>query len=237
MKLSDLKKPFPSNRISWRIGQAGKNGDRIWVKALAYFDARDGMDRLDEVLGAENWRDSYRYTGKENASVVCRIEIKIGDEWVGKEDGSEETDIEAVKGGMSGAFKRACVKWGIGRYLYDLPQTFANTCDKDAEGAIYARTQELGTFYWQAPQLPNWAKPDSELSAVPLPRVERQGSAAPSDMPSFPAPKLVAPKPAGAVGICPECSGKMMVSKYPNKVTGEIDFYCSKCKKSHPRTA
>jgi hypothetical protein len=36
----------------------------------------------------------------------------------------------------------------------------------------------------------------------------------------------------------PECCGKtMMVSKYPNKETGNIDWYCLKCKTSKPRAA
>lgn len=157
--LKSLKEPFPSNRISWRIGRAGKTGDKIWVKALAYFDARDGMDRLDEVVGPENWQDEYR---KDGAAVIARIGILVNGIWVWKEGTSEETDIEAVKGGESGAFKRACVKWGIGRYLYDLSEMFANTCAQNVEGAIYAKTNDLGTFYWQAPILPDWARPASE---------------------------------------------------------------------------
>src|SRR5690606_17516766 len=32
--------------------------------------------------------------------------------------GAGNTDVEADKGGISDAFKRAAVKWGVGRYLY-----------------------------------------------------------------------------------------------------------------------
>lgn len=39
-------------------------------------------------------------------------------QWIDKTDGAEDSDIEAVKGGLSDAFKRAAVKWNIGRYLY-----------------------------------------------------------------------------------------------------------------------
>ena len=35
------------------------------------------------------------------------------------------TEIEKVKGGLSNSMKRAGVQWGIGRYLYKLPTTFA----------------------------------------------------------------------------------------------------------------
>jgi hypothetical protein len=165
MNFKKLSEPFSGNRISWRIGQCGKTDDgKIWIKALAYFDARDGMDRLDEVAGHGNWQDEYRKVGD---AVICRLGIKVGDAWVWKEDASDETDIEAVKGGMSGAFKRACVKWGIGRYLYDLKEGFANTCDKGVEGAIYAKTKELGTFYWLPPRLPDWAIPENERGPKP----------------------------------------------------------------------
>lgn len=34
---------------------------------------------------------------------------------------------------------------------------------------------------------------------------------------------------------CDQCNGAMMISKYPNKQTGAIDWYCSKCKVSKPR--
>lgn len=178
-----LAEPFSGNRISWRVGMAGKSADgKIWVKALAYFDARDGMDRLDEVIGPDNWSDSYR---KEGESVICRLGIRTGYQtasgdpiWVYKEDASDETDIEAVKGGMSGAFKRACVKWGIGRYLYDLKEGFANVCDKSAEGAIYANTEKLGVFYWQPPRLPDWA----------LPEIERNKGPQPGNVTTFPKP-------------------------------------------------
>ena len=37
-----------------------------------------------------------------------------------KADGAGQTDMEAEKGALSDALKRAAVRWGIGRYLYDL---------------------------------------------------------------------------------------------------------------------
>ena len=40
--------------------------------------------------------------------------------WVAKADGAGDTAHEAEKGGISDAFKRAAVQWGVGRYLYRL---------------------------------------------------------------------------------------------------------------------
>ena len=115
MNLADLKKPFPPDCISWRVGSTTK--DKSKGMALAYIDARDVMQRLDDVCGPENWQCDYPHAAQKT---VCRIGIRVGDEWVWKANGAGDSDIEAEKGALSDAFKRAAVLWGIGQYLYDL---------------------------------------------------------------------------------------------------------------------
>lgn len=110
-----LTEPFPPDRVSWRVGST--NREKTKGMALAYIDARDVMDRLDALCTPAGWQCSYPHA---NGKTVCRIEIKIDGEWIGKEDGAGDTDVEAEKGALSDAFKRAAVRWGIGRYLYDL---------------------------------------------------------------------------------------------------------------------
>jgi hypothetical protein len=111
-----LRAPFAPERISWRVGST--NGDKTKGMALAYLDARDVQDRLDDVLGPDGWANRYPHVG---AKTVCEIGIRMDDSsWVWKSDGAGDSDIEAEKGALSDAFKRAAVKWGIGRYLYDL---------------------------------------------------------------------------------------------------------------------
>lgn len=110
-----LKAPFDPAKVSWRVGSMTK--DKKKGMALAYIDARDVMERLDDVCGPAGWACRYPHaTGK----TVCAIGIKIGEEWIWKEDGAGDSDIEAEKGALSDAFKRAAVRWGIGRYLYDI---------------------------------------------------------------------------------------------------------------------
>jgi hypothetical protein len=115
MDLSKLKAPFPQSQVSWRAQTVSKNGDK--ALALAYIDARDVQDRLDEVCGPENWQCRYPHA---NGKTVCEIGIRVNGEWVWKSDGAGDSDIEAEKGALSDAFKRAAVRWGVGRYLYDL---------------------------------------------------------------------------------------------------------------------
>lgn len=123
MNLDLLNKPFPPDRISWRLGST--NGDKTKGMALAYIDARDVMHRLDEACGPY-WQAEY--VPMPNGTCCCRIGIKIDDEWVWRSNGSmnisdsDKADAKemAEKGSYSDAFKRAAVLWGIGQYLYDL---------------------------------------------------------------------------------------------------------------------
>ena len=111
----DLEKPFNENELEFRVGAT--NFDKTKGLALAYVQARSIQNRLDEVLGIENWRVSYT---EINGGFIATLEIRINNEWIGKQDGSENTDYEAIKGGISSAFKRAASVWGIGRYLYEV---------------------------------------------------------------------------------------------------------------------
>ena len=123
MNLIDLHKPFPPNRISWRVGST--NADKTKGMALAYIDARDVMQRLDEICGAL-WQAEY--VPMPNGTCCCRVGIKVVDDWVWRSNGainltdSDKADQKEMteKGSYSDAFKRAAVLWGVGRYLYDL---------------------------------------------------------------------------------------------------------------------
>lgn len=125
-----LSAPFDPAAIHWRAQTVTKNGDK--ALALAYLDARDVMDRLDEACGPANWRDSYVETPK--GRTLCTLEIRVDGEWIAKSDGAGDTDVEGEKGSISDALKRAAVKWGIGRYLYDLGNVWAPCESYEANG-------------------------------------------------------------------------------------------------------
>src|ERR1700744_2711820 len=86
--------------------------------ALAYMDARAVMDRLDGVCGPDGWQCNYLVTGQ---LAVCSLGVRVpSGEWIWKADGAGATDVEGEKGMLSDALKRAAVRFGIGRYLYDM---------------------------------------------------------------------------------------------------------------------
>lgn len=113
--VGDLSAPFPRDQISWRAQTVTKDGTK--ALALAYIDARDVMIRLDDVVGPTNWQDRYEFHGSRT---ICYLSLRIDGEWIVKADGAGDSDVEAEKGAISDALKRAAVKWGIGRYLYNL---------------------------------------------------------------------------------------------------------------------
>src|SRR6516162_11034523 len=111
-----LAAPFDPREVKFK--PAVVNGNR--ALALAYVDARVIQDRLDDVLGVTGWQDEYECL--PDGSVVCRLRLRIGDEWITKMDvgrQSEQPDEgDRRKAAFSDALKRAAVKFGIGRYLY-----------------------------------------------------------------------------------------------------------------------
>lgn len=111
-----LAKPFEMDQIKQRIMVSAR--DKLSAMPANYIDARDVMDRLDSVLGPENWQKDY----KEIKGVLfAGIGIYVDGQWVWKWDAGTESDTEKEKGEASDSFKRAAVNWGIGRFLYNLP--------------------------------------------------------------------------------------------------------------------
>ena len=120
MNLKDLSKELP---FKWRV-QSTKFGKTTCV---AYIDARDCQDLLDDVVGPDRWQSMFY---EENGLLFCKVGILCntgnekngyeGENWVWKSDTGSESKVEKDKGHVSDAFKRACVSWGIGRFLYRL---------------------------------------------------------------------------------------------------------------------
>lgn len=128
--LSALAQPF--QEVGWKIQATNK--DKTKGMVVAYIDARDVAARLDEV-GVE-WGDRYnvmqmgerpRPSGTAAYWVVeCALEINA----VVRCDVGTGEGEEAEKSAYSDAFKRAAVKFGVGRYLYSLPSVWMPVEDR-----------------------------------------------------------------------------------------------------------
>ena len=129
-----LHEPFNAKEIEWKIQVTSQDKKR--GMAVAYMDARAVQKRLDEVVGAFNWKNVYSLW--HDNSQICGISIFNDDrnEWVTKFDGAENSDIEPIKGGLSDSFKRAATVWGIGRYLYEIEGVWVEIEPKGKSFAI-----------------------------------------------------------------------------------------------------
>jgi hypothetical protein len=155
-----LAAPFPAEDIEWRVAQKGARDGKPWAKVLAYVTNRAIMQRLDDVMGPENWRNEFQHI---DSAFLCGLSLRIDSEWITKWDGAQESQIEATKGGISGAMKRAAVQWGIGRYLYDLTEGWANIHAGGKNHVGEDRKNNVPAFKWDPPQLPTWALPKSDF--------------------------------------------------------------------------
>lgn len=115
-----LKAYFPEEDIQWRI--TATTQDKTKGLAVPYIDTRAIQRRLDDTVGIDGWKVSYRPI---EDGFICSLSLKLNNEWITKEDGANMTDYEKIKGGISAAFKRtASSGFGLGRYIYDIPLTW-----------------------------------------------------------------------------------------------------------------
>jgi hypothetical protein len=132
MRWQELAKPFPPEEVQLKVQSMNK--DRTKGMVVAYIDARMVMDRLDEVFGPDNWEDMYRVLSDKSADtevgslrtveVECTLAVVLDkDVRIAKRDVGEGDSLKAA---YSDAFKRAAVKFGVGRYLYSLPKVWAD---------------------------------------------------------------------------------------------------------------
>lgn len=171
MDFEKLAEPFEAKDIEWRIAQKGAKDGKPWAKVLAYVTNRAIMNRLDEVCGPGGWCNQFQHL---QGAFLCGIGIKVNGEWVYKWDGAQESQIEATKGGISGSMKRAAVQWGIGRYLYDLTEGWADISSSGAKWVAEDKKNGAPTFKWNPPQLPLWALPEKADKAKRKEEIKKQ---------------------------------------------------------------
>ena len=161
MKLEDLKKEMP---FKWRVQSANQWG----ASCVAYIDARDVQDLLDEVCGADCWQVLYE---EHKGNLFAKIGIFYTDpvgghaEWIWKSDCGTESNVEKQKGEASDAFKRAAVMWGIGRFLYSkkIVKLPVKEKGKDFKGnpKYVPYSDKTGKFVYDANVITKWC---NELS-------------------------------------------------------------------------
>ena len=213
MNASDLPRladPFLPADVEWKPGATTR--DKTKGLAMAYLTSRAVQQRFDDVCGPADWRNEFM--PGPDGGVLCGISIRVErpgpdgqtvSEWVTKWDGADNSQVEAVKGGLSGAMKRAAVQWGVGRYLYELPAT-------------WVRLDDRGRFA-ESPRIPREFLPNG--TAAPSRPAERPSGSAerpsgPAERPSGPASGRPGPGPAGGARPTPRSGQRRVVRPAPS---------------------
>lgn len=116
--MEKLAQPFDPDALQWKPQATTK--DKKKALGVPYADPRAYIDRLNEVAGAD-WSDDYTILDG-GAVVLCRLTVAgVTRSDVGE---SEANDQNTATSAVAQAFKRAAVKFGLGRYLYSLPKTW-----------------------------------------------------------------------------------------------------------------
>ena len=153
---TQLAEPFDSSEIKWRVTHTTRDGSRGAV--IAYADPRAYTDRLNQLFTPSGWTRNYDVTAISDVSrqkrdkiiqtgkvlVTCTLTIaRLGTHTGSGEQWADEQN--AMTAAEAQAFKRAGSCFGLGRYLYNLPETWVSL---DAQG----KPSKL-------PVLPDWALP------------------------------------------------------------------------------
>lgn len=146
MNLEDLKKEIP---YKWRVQSSNQYG----ASCVAYIDARDVQDLLDNVVGAHNWQCRF---SEHKGNLFCEIGVNTElSDWVWKSDCGVESNVEKQKGEASDAFKRSAVMWGIGRFLYSLPIIKLPVKD-NGKGKFVPYSEKTQKFITNSEQITKW---------------------------------------------------------------------------------
>ena len=115
-----LLKPFAQKDVELKPTATTRDKNR--ALASPYADMRVYFARLDKICGPEHW--SHTITLSERGA-VCALTIFGVTKSACGDYPRDAGDENAATSAESQAFKRACVAFGLGRYLYNFPQTWA----------------------------------------------------------------------------------------------------------------
>ena len=195
MKLTDK---FSVEDVSWKILQNSWNDGKPYALMTPFVNASAIQERLDSVLGWENWKTEYEV--KESGSykyVVCILSCRTEKgEWISKQNVCEITEKKEesnapdnpIKSAYSGAFKRVALEFGIGRYLKNIKKFSPRCCEEFPEGeiaikcfdkrAINKNGKQGKSFYAIVPILeeenPKIETPSKNETITPVKKIEKK---------------------------------------------------------------
>lgn len=176
-----LREPFHPSAITWRIQTYRSDGEGVLL--VPYLEKRAIIDRLDDVFGPDGWEDELRLINTERtvtenedddkkqtvhrnellSGYIHSLTVHFGDEGktrsgsVTKQETAGLTDGSAIKGGATQSLRRVATKFGIGNYIGEVGEQWADLKDS---GEHYATTIDGNAKYYDEPKLDDEYLPD-----------------------------------------------------------------------------
>ncbi len=214
--LAELIQPFDPESVEFKAGATTQ--DKARALALAYVDSRVYQGRLDTV--APDWRNEYtrEYAG-DRVIVTCALTVAgvtrqaIGEslQASARHDGSTVIEENAATSAEAQAFKRACSAFGLGRYLYSVPQVWADYDSGKRQftpAALQALREMLRTGRYDPP-----------ANGTGNGHAANTGNGHAASAPAGDATN-------GATPACPKCSGLMWDNRAGKKNPKAPDYRC-----------
>lgn len=126
----------------WRVQKFNK-GKKPFAILVPYIDSRDAQKILDSVVGVANWQSRHKDV---NGKVYCEVGLFINGNWIWKSDVGAESAVEKSKGEASDSFKRACVQWGVGRFLYDMNPVKVQAIESNGKFYPYMKAKNKAVY-------------------------------------------------------------------------------------------
>ena len=143
----NLSKEIPHK---WRVQSFSKKKPVATV--VAFINSRDVSDVLNEYA-IYGWSDEYYEVA---GNTYCKVGIVMPDgSMLWKSDCGVESNTDKEKGQASDAFKRACVKWGIGRFLYNLGMEYVPASEVKRDNNWPYPIDEQGKQIWDLTEYVN----------------------------------------------------------------------------------
>lgn len=159
--LISLCVPFPKEEIAWRPGRRSNDGKR--AQALPYAEPRVYEDRLNEICPGD-WSVVFKPWGESR--IICELTIYgVTRSSTGEFDDGKKNAIAEGTVAEAQAFKRACSKFGLGRYLYEIPIQWV---DYDEEKNRLADVPQLSDKF-----LPKTSRDNSRITPSSQWQVEK----------------------------------------------------------------
>lgn len=159
----NLKKVIP---YKWRVQSFSKRKPQ--ATCVAYIDSRDVQDALDSSC---LWSDRYY---SEGGLLFCEITIYADGREYKRTDTGSESNVDKHKGHSSDAFKRAAVKFGVGRFLYDLPIEYVTANEIKTDSNYPYVVDGSGKRVWDLTKHINSKKPQPKTEPINFDRLKQR---------------------------------------------------------------